>query len=76
MLLASIEKAGLNRGNIMDAFRDYQKTGYEGVTGHAQFDYTLNNIAPISMVHVQGGKFVYWKAPRPEQLTAKSGGSE
>lgn len=76
MLIASIEKAGLNRGNIMDAFRDYQKTGYEGVAGHAQFDYTLNNIAPISMVRVQGGKFVYWKAPRAEQLAAKSGGSE
>jgi branched-chain amino acid transport system substrate-binding protein len=76
MLIASIEKAGLNRGNIMDAFRDYQKTGYQGVAGHAQFDYTLNNIAPISMVRVQGGKFVYWKAPRPEQLAAKSGGSE
>ncbi len=60
----------------MDAFRDYQKTGYEGVAGHAQFDYTLNNIAPISMVRVQGGKFVYWKAPRPEQLAAKSGGTE
>ena len=76
MLIASIEKAGLNRGNIMDGFRDYQKTGYQGVAGHAQFDYTLNNIAPISMVRVQGGKFVYWKAPRPEQLAAKSGGSE
>lgn len=76
MLLASIEKAGLNRGNIMDAFRDYQKTGYEGLAGHAQFDFTLNNIAPISMVRVQGGKFVYWKAPRPEQLAAKSGGTE
>jgi len=76
MLLASIEKAGLNRGNIMDAFRDFQKTGYEGVAGHAQFDYTLNNIAPISMVRVHGGEFVYWKAPRPEQIAAKSGGSE
>ncbi len=76
MLLASIEKAGLNRGNIMDAFRDFQKTGYEGVAGHAQFDYTLNNIAPISLVRVQGGEFVYWKAPRPEQMAAKSRGSE
>lgn len=76
MLLASIEKAGLNRGNIMDAFRDFQKTGYEGVAGNAQFDYTLNNIAPISMVRVQAGKFFYWKAPRPEQIVAKSGGSQ
>jgi len=76
MLIASVEKAGLNRGKIMDVFRDYQKTGYEGVAGHAQFDYTLNNIAPIWMVRVQDGKFVYWKAPRSEQLTAKSGGSE
>jgi branched-chain amino acid transport system substrate-binding protein len=74
MLIASVEKAGLNRGKIMDAFRDYQKTGYDGVAGHAQFDYTLNNIAPISMVRVEGGKFVYWKAPRPEQLAARPGG--
>ncbi len=76
MLIASIEKVGLNRGKIMDAFRDYQKSGYDGVTGHAQFDYTLNNIAPISMVRVEGGKFVYWKAPRAEQLTAESAKGE
>ncbi len=76
ILIASIEKAGLNRGKIMDAFRDYQKTGYDGVTGHAQFDYTLNNIAPISMVRVEGGKFVYWKAPRAEQLDAMSAGGQ
>jgi len=76
MLLASIEKAGLNRGEIMDAFRDYQKSGYQGVTGRAQFDYTLNNIAPIAMVRVEGGKFVYWKTPRPEQFTPKTGGGD
>ncbi len=74
MLLASIERAGLNRGNIMDAFRDYPKSGYDGVTGHAQFDYTLNNIAPVTMVRVENGKFVYWKAPRAEQLVPKPGG--
>lgn len=76
ILISSIEKVGLNRGKIMDAFRDYQKSGYDGVTGHAQFDYTLNNIAPISMVRVEGGKFIYWKAPRAEQLTAESAKSE
>jgi len=76
MLLDSIAKAGLNRGMIMDALRDYPKTGYDGVTGHAQFDYTLNNIAPISMARVEGGKFVYWKAPRKEQAAPKSGGGD
>ena len=72
MLIASIEKAGLNRGNIMDAFRDYQKTGYQGVAGHAQFDYTLNNIAPISMVRVENGKFIY-SAPKPHSAIAANG---
>ena len=76
MLLAAIAKAGLNRGEIMDAFRDYQKSGYVGVTGQAQFDHTLNNIAPIAMVRVERGKFVYWKTLRPEQLAPKSGGGE
>jgi branched-chain amino acid transport system substrate-binding protein len=74
ILINAIQKAGLNRGKIMDALRDYQMHSYDGVAGHAQFDYTLNNIAPISMARVENGKFVYWKAPRPEQLAAKSGG--
>jgi len=59
LLVAAIEKAGLNRGKIMDALRDRQGQTYDGVAGRAQFDHTLNNIAPIFMARVEGGKFVY-----------------
>jgi|SRR5271169_4125005 len=68
LLIAAVKKAGLNRGEIMDALRDHQGRPYEGVAGHAQFDYTLNNIAPITMARVEGGKFVY--SPPKEQRTA------
>jgi len=59
ILIAAVEKAGLNRGKIMDALREYQGREYDGVAGRAQFDHTLNNIAPITMARVEGGKFVY-----------------
>ncbi|MGB7846474.1 MAG: ABC transporter substrate-binding protein [Candidatus Acidiferrum sp.] len=59
ILIHSVEKAGLNRGKIMDVLRDYQGHEYEGVAGNAQFDHTLNNIAPITMAKVEAGKFVY-----------------
>ena len=62
ILIGAIEKGGLNRGRIMDALRDYELKTYHGVTGRAQFDYTLNNIAPVTMARVEGGKFVYWTA--------------
>jgi ABC-type branched-subunit amino acid transport system substrate-binding protein len=64
ILTSAIEKAGLNRGRIMDALRDYQMKTYEGVTGKALFDYTLNNISPVTMARVKDGKFEYWLAPR------------
>jgi ABC-type branched-subunit amino acid transport system substrate-binding protein len=62
ILIGAVEKAGLNRGKIMDAFRDYQEHEYEGVAGRAQFDHTLNNIAPLTMARVEDGKFVYMPA--------------
>jgi len=64
ILIAAIEKAGLNRGRIMAALRDYQLKSYEGVIGTDNFDRTLNNIAPVHMARVEDGKFVYWLAPR------------
>jgi branched-chain amino acid transport system substrate-binding protein len=64
ILTSAIEKAGLNRGRIMAALRDYQMKTYEGVTGKALFDYTLNNISPVTMARVKDGKFEYWLAPR------------
>jgi len=64
ILLAAVEKAGLNRGRIMDVLRDYQMKTYDGVAGKAFFDHTLNNISPVTMARVRNGKFEYWLAPR------------
>ncbi len=66
ILIAAIKKAGLNRGRIMDVLRDYQLKEYDGVSGRAQFDRTLNNIAPVTLAQVKGGKFAYWTAARRE----------
>ena len=64
IMISAIEKAGLNRGRIMDALRDYQMKTYQGVAGAEYFDHTLNNIAPVNMARVKDGKFEYWLAPR------------
>lgn len=76
LLIAAIEKAGLNRGQIMDALREHRGKEYDGVAGHAQFDYTLNNIAPITIAHVEDGKFVYspTKPPTTAPPSGASGG--
>jgi branched-chain amino acid transport system substrate-binding protein len=73
MLVTAIEKAGLNRGKIMDAFRDYQQKTYEGVTGRAEFDHTLNNIAPVTMAKVENGKFVYWNPRKNTPAKSQAG---
>jgi len=59
ILIGAVAKAGLNRGKVMDALREYRMHTYEGVAGRAQFDNTLNNIAPLTMARVEGGKFLY-----------------
>jgi branched-chain amino acid transport system substrate-binding protein len=64
MLIAAIEKAGLNRGRIMDVLRTYQMKTYQGVTGTVYFDHTLNNLAPLNLARVKDGKFEYSLAPR------------
>ncbi len=64
IMIAAIEKAGLNRGRIMDVLRDYQMKTYEGVSGTAYFDHTLNDIAPVNLARVKNGKFEYWPSPR------------
>ncbi len=64
ILLSAIEKAGLNRGRIMDVLRSYQMKTYQGVTGTDYFDHTLNNLAPVTLARVKNGKFEYWLAPR------------
>ncbi|MGB8481062.1 MAG: ABC transporter substrate-binding protein [Acidobacteriaceae bacterium] len=65
MLIAAIQTAGPNRGKIMDALRQYEMKSYTGVSGKAFFDYTLNNIAPVTFARVHNSHFEYW----PEQRT-------
>ncbi len=59
LLFAALAKAGLNRGEIMDALRDHQGQIVDGVAGRARFDHTLNNIAPLTMARIENGTFVY-----------------
>jgi len=66
ILIGAIEKAGLNRGRIMQALREYQLKEYDGVSGRQIFDRTLNNIAPVTLGRVEAGKFAYWTAPSSE----------
>ncbi len=66
ILIAAIRSAGLNRGRIMDALRAHQMSAYQGVSGTVFFDYTLNNIAPLTMVEVRGGRFMYWPEHRTD----------
>ena len=74
ILVGVIEKAGLNHGRIMDALKGYFEKEYEGVAGRAHFDYTLNNIAPLTMSRVENGKFVYFPAKTESSATGKAGG--
>jgi branched-chain amino acid transport system substrate-binding protein len=69
MLIAAIRKAGLNRARIMDALREYEMKRYHGVSGTAWFDYTLNNIAPVTFARVKDGHFVYWPEHRTDRKT-------
>jgi hypothetical protein len=43
------------------------------VAEREEFDYTLNNIAPLALAKVEGGKFVYLPAQRREASAAHSG---
>ena len=76
ILVTAIEKNGLNRGKIMDGLRDFHGKTYDGVSGSEEFDYTLNNIAPIALSKVAGGKFVYLPAQRRESTAIRSGAGE
>ena len=71
ILIAAVRKAGLNRGRIMDALREHEMKKYQGVSGMAYFDHTLNNIAPLTLCEVKNGHFVYW----PERRTDWKEGS-
>ncbi len=70
LLLTAVAKAGLNRGKIMDALRDHQGQRVDGVAGRAQFDHTLNNIAPLTMARVRNGKFAYSPCKAANEVAA------
>jgi len=74
ILIGAVEKAGLNRGKVMDAFREYANKTYDGVAGTERFDATLNNIAPLGLARVEGGRFVYWSPRADAAVAVKSGG--
>ena len=73
ILIGAIEKKGLNRGKIMDGLREYYGKPYNGAAEREEFDYTLNNIAPLALAKVEGGKFVYLPAQRREPSASHSG---
>jgi ABC-type branched-subunit amino acid transport system substrate-binding protein len=63
LLIAAVEKAGPDRGKVMEALRAYHAGEWEGVTGKYLFDQRLNNISSPSMTRVEGGRLVYWLPP-------------
>jgi ABC-type branched-subunit amino acid transport system substrate-binding protein len=68
MIIAAIQKAGLNRVLIRDILLDLKTfQGYQGVTGSMIFDATWNNIRPIFMAEVSNGKFKFSPAPQLEK---------
>ena len=69
ILIHAIQESGLNRGRIMEYLRAYATKEWDGVAGHYVFDYTLNNVAPMTLGRVEGGKFKYWTAPHVESIT-------
>lgn len=71
LLIHAVEHTELIRGSVMDQLRLLRAKSYQGVAGEQQFDQTLNNIAPVTLARVEGGKFVYWK-PGAE-VSASSG---
>ncbi len=76
VLIESIQKAGLNRGLVMDELRTYRYKTYDGVAGTAHFDATLNNITPPGLARVENGKFVYWNPAKDGSNEAgKNGGA-
>lgn len=68
MIIAAIQKAGLNRVLIRDILLNLKTfQGYQGVTGPMIFDATWNNIRPIFMAEVSNGKFKFSPAPQLEK---------
>jgi len=64
LLIAAIDKVGLNRVLIRDILTDRKSfQGYQGVTGKIVLDQSWNEIRDIFMAKVQNGKFAFTPAP-------------
>jgi ABC-type branched-subunit amino acid transport system substrate-binding protein len=59
LLVAALVKAGPNREGIAEALRQNRFASYDGASGQLFFDGCLNNVAPLALARVEGGKFVY-----------------
>jgi ABC-type branched-subunit amino acid transport system substrate-binding protein len=72
LLIAAINKVGLNRVLIRDILTD-RKTfqGFEGVTGKIELDQSWNEIRDIFIAKVNKGKFEFTPAP-PMDMKQKS----
>ncbi len=65
-LLESICKAGLNRARIHDALAEIE--GYDGVTGHMNFDPNQKNVAHMYLGNVHNGTISYRAATMEKAL--------
>ncbi len=69
IIIAAINKAGLNRVLIRDLLTDLKTfQGYQGVTGKIIFDASWNDIGPIWMTEVRNGKFIFTPASGESSL--------
>lgn len=66
LIIESVRRAGLNRTRIRDAMSDLEE--YEGVTGHIPFDPTLNDVGPVYLAVLEGGRFRYFAESRNGRL--------
>jgi branched-chain amino acid transport system substrate-binding protein len=57
LVIRAIRKTGLNRARILDEM--VMEERFKGVTGDIIFDVNFSNMAPLVMVRVENGRFVY-----------------
>lgn len=70
ILIPAIQKARQDPKLIMEALREFRFKKAEGVSGRLRFDRELNNIAPLTLARVEGGRFKCWVL-RPNLDTAE-----
>ncbi len=57
LVVAAVEHGGLNRARICDELTGIRS--YTGVSGTVELDATSNNVSPLVLARVQGGRFVF-----------------